>query len=270
MARASKILDVKTLTALKPEGLTYRRSDGEGLMIEVRPSGTKLWIVRFTVDGKRRDMGLGGFPAVSLAEARSEAKAAKENARNGIDPIDLRSTRRELRIKARDDASEAAERTFAWVAESYIIKATPGWKNARTADIWRSSLKDHAFPVLGKMPVAEIDRAAVLRAIDDVWSSRPATARKVLRRIETILRFAAALGLRANDNPADLKMLRHAGLPALPGGRKHPSLSWKRVPFFIKALDERQGLAVLALRLCVLTAVRSTEVRCATWGGGVF
>jgi integrase len=265
MARVSKVLDVKTLAALKPEDATYRRSDGEGLMIEVRPTGTKIWIVRLTVDGKRRDMGLGGFPAVSLADARAAAKAAKQKAADGTDPIELRSTERAQRIKARNDASEAAERTFEIIAEKYITKAAPGWKDERTADIWRNSLKAHAFPVLGKMPIAEIDRAAVLRAIDDVWTSRPATARKVLRRIGTVLRYAAAQGLRANDDPADARMLRHAGLPSLPGGRKHPSLPWKKVPSFFKALDEREGLAPLALRMCILTVVRSNEVRGATW-----
>jgi len=115
------------------------------------------------------------------------------------------------------------------------------------------------------MPVAEIDRAAVLRAIEAVWSSRPATARKVLRRIGTVLRYAAAHGWRANDNPADARMLRHAGLPALQAGRNHPSLPWQKAPAFMLALDAMPGLAPLALKFCILTAVRSGEVRGARW-----
>jgi integrase len=115
------------------------------------------------------------------------------------------------------------------------------------------------------MPVAAVDRAAILRTIDTVWTSRPATARKVLRRIGTVLRYAAAHGWRANDNPADPRMLRHAGLSAQPGGKKQPSLPWQRAPAFMRALDAVQGFAPLALRFCILTAVRSGEVRGARW-----
>jgi integrase len=115
------------------------------------------------------------------------------------------------------------------------------------------------------VPVADVDRATVLRAVDAVWTSRPATGRKVLRRIGTVLRYAAAHGWRLNDNPADARMLRHAGLPALPGGRKQPSLPWQKASAFMKALDAMPGLAPLALRFCILTAVRSGEVRGARW-----
>jgi integrase len=115
------------------------------------------------------------------------------------------------------------------------------------------------------MPVADIDRAAIRRTIDGVWTTRPATERKVLRRVGTVLRYAAAHGWRASDNPADVRMLRYTGLPALPGGRRQPSLPWTRMPAFIKALDAMPGLSSLALRLVVLTALRSGEVRQARW-----
>ena len=131
--------------------------------------------------------------------------------------------------------------------------------------MWRASLELHAHPTLGAMPVADIDRHAVLRAVDAVWRTRPGMARKVLHRIGSVLRYAAAHGMRANDNPADARMLRHAGLPALPGGRKQPSLPWQRLPAFMVALDTMPGLAPLALRFCVLTALRSGEVRGARW-----
>jgi integrase len=115
------------------------------------------------------------------------------------------------------------------------------------------------------MPVAEVDRAAVLAAVGEVWRTRPATARKVLRRIGAVLRYAAAHGWRANDNPADGRMLRHAGLPALPGARKQPSLPWARLPAFWQALSTVEGLGACALRLVILTALRSGEVRNARW-----
>jgi len=267
--RAAKPLTVKDVEKLKPRASAYRVSDGDGLLVEVKPSGAKVWLCRLTVDGKRRDMGLGGFPLVTLAEARDKAKAARKLAQSGADPVETRKAEAAARKAAReaeDDAAKQAQaRTFRAVAEACIKRQAPGWKSSRTADLWRNSLTVHAYPELGDMPVAQIDRAAVLRAIEGVWQSRPATGRKVLRRIGTILRYAAAHGMRANDNPADARMLRHAGLPALPGGRKQPSLPWPRVPAFMAAMDTMPGLAALALRFLVLTALRSTEVRHARW-----
>ena len=188
-------------------------------MLDVRPTGTKVWLVRITVDGKRRDVGLGGYPLVSLRTARQEAEKARRLAADGSDPIVRRGQDTAARKAALSAASEAEARTFKAVALACIKAQAPGWKSGRTADLWEASLTAHAFPTLGDMPVAAVDRAAVLRAIEAVWTSRPATARKVLRRIGTVLRFAAARGWRANDNPADARMLRHAGLSALPGGR---------------------------------------------------
>ena len=265
MKRTGKALDVKTIEAMKPRDKTYRVSDGGGLLLEVHPKGAKVWICRLTVDGKRRDMGLGGFPTVTLAAARKSAEAARRNARDGVDPMAKRDAEAAERKAARDAEAEAKARTFALVAEACIKAQAPGWKNERTEDLWRTSLARFAFPTLGTMPIADVDRHAVLRAIDDVWTSRQATGRKVLRRIGCVLRYAAAHGMRANDNPADARMLKHAGLSALPGGRKQPSLPWIKAPAFMKALDTMPGLAPLALRFCILTAVRSGEVRGARW-----
>ena len=269
MKRASKPLDVKRLGALKPRASTYRVSDGGGLLFEVRPSGAKVWLCRLTVDGRRRDMGLGGYPVVSLRDARTAARAAREKAADGIDPIAARKRETNERKAAHAAEAEAARgaeaRTFKAVAEACIRAQASGWKNQRTDDLWRASLERHAFPTLGAMQVAEIDRAAVLNAVEVVWASRPATARKVLRRIGTILRYAAAHGMRANDNPADARMLRHAGLPALQGGRKQPSLPWQKMPAFMRALEAMAGLAPLALRFAILTTLRSGEVRGARW-----
>ena len=258
-------LDVKTLDALKPREKAYRVSDGGGLLLDVRPTGAKVWMVRLTVDGKRRDMGLGGYPLVSLKSARLEAEKARRLAAGGGDPIGLRVAKAEAEKTARVEAEEAADRTFKTVALACIQAQAPGWKSGRTSALWETSLENHAFPILGAMPVAEVDRAAVLKAVGKVWTSRPATGRKVLRRIGSILRYAAAHGWRANDNPADARMLRHAGLSALPGGKKQPSLPWAKAAPFTKALDAMPGIAPLALRFLILTAVRSGEVRGARW-----
>lgn len=265
MKRTGKALDVKTIEAAKKAEKPYRLSDGGGLLLDVRPTGAKIWLCRLTVHGKRRDMGLGSYPRVKLAEAREAAQEAQRIAKAGGDPMAARDAAAAEAKAAREAEAEAKARTFRMVAEACIKAQAPGWKNDRTDDLWRTSLASYAFPVLGDMAVADIGRHDVLRAIDDVWTTRPATARKVLRRIGTVLRYAAAHGWRANDNPADARMLKHAGLPALPGGRKQPSLPWARLPAFMKALDKMPGLAPLALRLAILTAVRSGEVRGARW-----
>lgn len=266
---AAKPLAVKTIEALPKRAKPYRVSDGGGLLLEVKPSGAKVGLCRVTVDGKRRDMGLGGFPAVSLRQARQKAADARKMAETGQDPIETREAGAEARKAARaaeaEAAALAAARTFEGVTEACIRAQAPGWKNIRTPAIWRATFKRHVFPVLGDMPVAEIDRAAVLRALEGVWTSRPGIARKLVQRIGTVLRYAAAHGMRANDNPADVRILRHAGLSVLPGGRKQPSLPWRRMPTFMAELAKMPGLAPLGLRSAILTALRSGEVRHARW-----
>jgi len=258
-------LDAKTVEAAKPREATYRLSDGGGLLLEVTPKGARVWLCRVTVAKRRKDIGLGGYPAVTLKEAREKAEAVRKLAAAGLDPVTERERLAREREAAAAAAAEADRRTFRTVAAEAIAAEAPGWKSPRTALLWHGSLDQWAHPTLGDMPVAEIDRAAVLRAIGPVWRTRPATARKVLRRVGAVLRYAAAHGWRPNDNPADARMLRHAGLPALPGGRRQPSLPWARVPAFWRALDKVDGLGAAALRLVILTALRSGEVRQARW-----
>jgi integrase len=258
-------LDNRTVIAAQPKATPYRLFDGAGLFLVVKPSGAKAWMLRLQMAGKRHDIGLGGYPAVSLKEAREKAEAMRKQARAGIDPIEEREAARREREAARKAAEEAEARTFRRVAEACIAAQAPGWKTAKSAVMWRGSLERWAYPEIGDMPVAEIDRAAVMRAIAEVWRERPATARKVLRRIGTVLRYAAAHGWRAADNPADARMLKHLGLPALPGGRNLPSLPWARVPAFWAALDRVEGMGAAALRFAILTALRSGEVRKARW-----
>ena len=254
-----------------------RFGDGEGLYLQIAPGverngekrDTKSWLFRYTLHGKAREMGLGpvGEPpdGVPLAEARKRAAAARALLADGRDPIEERQRTTRQRQATRKTEAEADARTFRAVAALCIAAEEPGWKNKRTALLWKSSLETHAYPTLGDVPVAEIDRAKVREAIDGVWTSAPSIGRKVLRRIATVLRYSAAHGWRPNDNPADARMLRHAGLPPLPGSQKQPSLPWPRLPAFMKALDTMPGLAPLALRMVVLTALRSVEVRTTKW-----
>jgi integrase len=256
-----------------------RFGDGDGLYLQVAPAAerngekreTKSWLFRYTLRGKAREMGLGPVAldndksGVTLAEARKRAAAARALLEQGLDPIEERDSTARQREADRKTAAAAQARTFRSVAALCIAAEAPGWKNKRTALLWKSSLEKHAYPTLGDLPIAAIDRAKVREAIDGVWTSAPSIGKKVLRRIATVLRYAAAHDWRANDNPADARMLRHAGLPPLPGSQKQPSLPWARLPAFMKALDTMPGLAPLALRMVVVTALRSGEVRCARW-----
>lgn len=273
---AQNNLDDATIRAAKGRERVYRLSDGGGLLLEVHPDrperigrpgspGPKVWICRVTVAGKRKDIGLGGYPTVSLKAARDKAKEANKLAKAGTDPAEERKRQNAERVAQREAEATAKARTFRNVAAECIASKSPEFKNARTALLWTASLEGWAYPVLGDMPVAEIDRTAVRRAIDPVWTSRPAMAKKVLRRIATVLRYAAAHGWRLNDDPADVRMLRLAGLPKLAGGRGQPSLPWARMPAFMAALDKMPGLGAMALRLVALTALRSGEVRNARW-----
>jgi integrase len=248
---------------------TERFPDGGNLYLQVAPGGSKSWLFRFTLAGRAREMGLGpvGDPpaGVTLAEARKRATAARALLEEGLDPIDERARNTRARHAQRKEQAAAEARTFRTVAAACIKAEEPGWKNRRTALLWTSSLERHAYPTLGDLPVDAIDRARVREAIDAVWTSAPSIGRKVLRRIATVLRYAAAHDWRANDNPADVRMLRLAGLPPLPGGRRQPSLHWAKACAFLTALDTMPGVAPLALRFLVLTALRSGEVRQARW-----
>jgi integrase len=262
MARGN--LDAKTIEGAKPRAKKYRLSDGGGLLLEVTPNGAKVWLCRVTVAGKRRDHGLGGWPMVPLAEARRQALAARAEARKGRDPIEARQAARKALEAARMSEAEAERRRFEAVLEEVIEAEAPSWKNPRTGAMWRSSLRLHAAPLMSK-PVGAITREMVADAIKPIWHEKPIMARKALRRIGAVLRYAAAHGWRANDNAADVRLLRNMGLTAQAGGVKQASLPWQQVPAFMEALQGREGMAAIALRFLILTALRSGEARALRW-----
>lgn len=253
--------------AARPRGATWRLSFGDGLLFEVTPSGRKGWVLRYMLGGKRRDMGLGAFPAVSLKEARAKADAARKLAADKRDPIDARREEREAIAIARAAEEEQRARTFRDVAEALIKAQSPAWTSAKTLASWRLTLDKHGYPVLGGMPVADITRADVVRALSPIWTNQPPTARKLQRRISAVLDYAAAHGWRAADNPAAGRVLRltKALPPVRADGHRWPSLPWTRVPAFITALLRRDGMSALALRFAILTVLRSNEIRQARW-----
>ena len=257
-------LDVKTVEAAKPRAGKYRLSDGGGLLLEIVPSGAKVWLARVMVAGKRRDMGLGPWPAVTLAQARQKALAARREALEGADPVKARRAAAKALETARKAEDEAERRIFSKVAEAVIKSEAPSWKNARTAHMWESSLKLHAAPLM-KQPVNAITRELVRDCILPIWHDKPIIAAKTLRRIGAVLRYAAAQGWGADATAADVRILRHLGFTKQAGERGHPSLTWRQAPAFFKALDKMEGLAPVALRFAALSALRSGECRALRW-----
>src|SRR5215472_8646700 len=134
-------LDTRTIEAARPRAATYRLSDGGGLLLIVKPSGAKVWVARVTVAGRRRDMGLGGFPTVSLRQAREKAAAARKQSVEGLDPIAERERLTRERQAQRKASIESELRTFRNGAIACIEAEAPGWKNRRTELLWQNSLQ---------------------------------------------------------------------------------------------------------------------------------
>jgi Arm DNA-binding domain len=172
-------------------------TDGGGLRLDVDKNANKSWVFRFTspVTGRERFMGLGPIADVALAQARDAAQEARALIREGKDPIE---SRKEQRTAAKVEASRSI--TFKAYAEQFISNREAGWKNADHRQQWRNSLRDHAHPHIGHLPVSDVDTAAVLKVLRPIWSTKPDSASRIRGRIESILSAAKAEGLRAGEN----------------------------------------------------------------------
>ena len=245
-------LQVKNLS--KPGSYT----DGGGLMLKVHRSGGRQWLLRLTINGIRRNMGLGGYSDVSLAEARRRAQKMRTAIQEGRDPI------AERKALAASPPSPAIP-TFADVTGTVIELRAPTWSSERHATQWRASLRTHAIPTLGHMPIDSITTADVLSVLIPIWHEKAATATSLRQRMSTIFDYAVAMNLRA-DNPANGGV--RAALPRRPLRRRHhPALPYIEVPTALAAVDASHSGAVtkLAFTFLVLTAARAGEVRGATW-----
>ena len=228
-----------------------RYSDGSGLHLFVNKRGGKSWVQRITIDGRRRDIGLGGFPAVSLAQARRMAADNREAVAEGLDPLAAKHA--------------PAMPTFREAAHTVHAANKPRWRNARHVGAWIQTLERHAMPTLGDSPLDRIDRTAVLRVLTPIWTTRPETARRVRQRMRTIFRWAMAHGFM-DTNPAGEAI--DGALPPMPKVKEHlRSLPYQEVSEALRTVDVSQ--ASMAVKLCfrflVLTAARSGEARGATW-----
>ena len=228
-----------------------RHADGNGLYLFVQPSGTRSWIQRLLVRGRRRELGLGSLALVPLAEAREKALVNRKLARQGGDPLwEKRRTQ--------------AVPTFAEAAMRVLEQKRAGWRNPRHSREWISSLRRFAFPRIGKMPVSEVTSADVLEILTPLWHRKVETARRVRQRLQAVLEWAVAMEFRI-DNPCD--RIGPVLGPQQDVTEHMQALPHREVAAVIRTVRVSPALpaARLALEFLVLTAARWGEVRWAEW-----
>ncbi|MEC7817150.1 MAG: integrase arm-type DNA-binding domain-containing protein [Pseudomonadota bacterium] len=245
-----------------------RHADGGGLHLLVKPTGARSWVYRFMLSGKSRDVGLGaaGQGGMSLADARDEAAALRLKVKAGIDPLEERD-REAAQALAAAQAAKVAGTTFKDVATTYIAANEESWRNPKHRQQWRNTLDTYVYPVIGDLPVAEVETAHVLKILEPIWKGKAETASRIRGRIETVLDSAKAHGYRQGENPARWRGHLAQILPArtrLSRGH-HKAIAYEQIPAFIHALHNRKAVAALALEFTILTAARSGEVIGATW-----
>ena len=238
----------KTRAATKPG----RYGDGDGLYLNVSKAGTRSWVQRIVIEGRRRDLGLGRYPDVTLNMARSKAMGNRRSLDSGVNPLAVEEERPPVP-------------TFRDVAERYVMANEPTWRHPKTANDTRASLGTYAYPPIGDTPVDRITRADVLDILEPVWTAKPACSRKLRQRVRAVFAYAMARGL-IDVNPAGEVI--DAALPATPAVTSHfRALPYQDVPDALAVVGG--STAGLAARLCfrwmVLTAARSGEARGARW-----
>lgn len=235
-----------------------RHGDGAGLYLVVDPSGARRWIVRVTVKGQRNakgaplrtDFGLGGADVVTLNAARERALEYRRMAKAGLNP----------RYNAKQEVP-----TFEELAQQVHIDRLPTWKNAKHGAQWLNTLRDYAFPKIGRMPVDSIGQPEVMMCLSPIWTDKHETARRLAQRMKVVLDVARSRGFREGENP--VTAVKEAGvLPKVRGKvAHHDAMPWQEVPAFYAELEARTATAAKALQFTILTACRTSEVLDMTW-----
>mgnify|MGYP000309156219 FL=1 len=235
-----------------------RHGDGNGLYLVVDPSGARRWIVRVVVKGQknkkgaplRTDFGLGGADIVTLNQARERALEYRRMAKQGLNP----------RFNARQEVP-----TFEEVAQQVHIDRMPTWKNAKHGAQWINTLRDYAFPKIGRMPVDSIDQPEVLMCLSPIWTDKHETARRLSQRIKIVLDVAKSKGFRSDENP--VTAIKDAQvLPKVKAKPKHHmAMRWQEVPEFYADLKNKSAMSAKALMFTCLTGSRTGEVLGLRW-----
>ena len=245
--------------------------DGGNLYLQVSESTrrtnsnaiTKSWLFRYSRFGKDTWLGLGPYPDVSLSEARDLATNERKKKRHGIDPLTDKHARRRAARTAHDNMM-----TFAECAEKYVDSQAPGWSNPKHVAQWRSTLTTLAGPVIGHLPVDQVDTPLVLRCLEPIWTTKTETANRLRGRIESVLDWSAVRGYRKGDNPARWRGHLDKLLPQptkVAKTKHHPALPFAQVGHFMQQLRKDTAVASRALEFLILTAARTNEVIRAQW-----
>lgn len=241
---------VAEVNAMRTPG---RHSVGDGLLLVVNPSGSRSWLARVRdPSGRRRDIGLGSYPEVSLKEAREKVAGFRRQARDGLDPVAVKR-------KARDVVP-----SFKVAAERAHGERESGYRNEKHGAQWLQSLRDYAFPAFGHLPVDQITGPMIVQCIKKIWLSKPETARRVLQRIGTVIAWSAAHGYREHEAP--MRAIR-MGLSPQPKNKKHhAAIPYADAPAAVAALlSKTETVSRNCLAFIVWTAARSGEARGARW-----
>ena len=253
-----------TVLGVKAAKLPGRYQDGDGLMLLVKPTGARSWLLRIQVDGNRRDFGLGSANHVALADAREKADEVRKLYKSGVDPVEAKRAAKVAKIIIP---------TFRKAAEIAHNEHKGGWRNEKHKAQWISSLTAYAFPTIGDTPIDKIDGPMIRDLLLPIWLEKPETARRVRQRVGAVLDWAHAKGYRATEAP--MRSIGK-GLPRQPKKDGHfAALPYSDAPALMTKLAETESVGRLALRFLILTAARSGEVRGATWeeidfGNGVW
>ena len=256
MSKASNRLTAKKIERLKEPG---RYHDGHGLYLQITERGSRSWLYRYQRGKSERMMGLGPLRLYTLKEARKRRDDAEKKLRDGTDPL---LEKRSARTRHKLDAAKAV--TFRQAAERYMAAHESEWKNEVHRHQWQQTLTDYAYKIIGDLPVAAIDKDLVLKVLEPKWQ-KP-TVQRLRGRIERVLDWAKARGLREGDNPARWKGHLDKLLAKPPKADKHhAALPYDDVPAFLIELRATEGIAARALEVAILTACRTGEVLNATW-----
>jgi integrase len=237
--------------------------DGRGLYLQVRSESSKSWLLKFSMQKRAREMGLGSALDFTLAEARDTRDKYRKLIKVGVDPIDHRKAEETARAVDRAKAL-----TFKQAAERFITANRAGWKNIKHAAQWTATLETYAHPTIGALPVQSVDTALVMAVLDPIWSTIPETAGRVRGRIESIIDAARARKEYIGENPARWKGHLETLLPKkskVRRKRKQPALPYAELPAFMQDLRERDAIAAAALEFQILTVVRPGNALKARW-----